>query len=162
MIEKGWDVDDLERLCQINTLAFPKDERAAPANFRDMLDISEVWVIREKLNNLIVGYIIVNEMVLSDHPYLWVIAVDPEYAGLGYGKFLLREVLQHYDNRDTPLELDVREDNVHAQMFYLYHGFRVVGYRPGHYLIDGMPVAAVRMRRARDSRGISVSAAPTD
>lgn len=87
------------------------------------------------------GYAIVAQD--GGHPFLWSLAIDPEWQGRGEGTFLMREVLQHYFWKHAErMDLTVNANNP-AQKFYFDHGFRVIRLLPKYY----GEIAGLRMRR---------------
>lgn len=131
---------DFEELFALNNLCYCVDERPTRSEFEQMVRESEVWIDDWPAGQIVSG-IIVNERV-ARFPYLWSVFVTPRLQGCGYGTALLKFVCEKYPN----LELHVRTDNP-AQKLYFDHGFRVVEIYPKWYLIDGVYVPGLKMRR---------------
>lgn len=75
---------------------------------------------------------------------IWNFCVQKAFRKQGVGGLMLRTVIDFFQqNKNTmkPCQLFVRQDNVHAQKFYLKHGFLFVqksenGYGPVHLVGD--------------------------
>jgi len=72
----------------------------------------------------------------GEHAYLWVLAVDPDYQGVGTGSALLDPMLKRMDEAGLPCYL---ETHVERNLpFYSRHGFNVV-------FSDSMPGTGLAM-----------------
>jgi ribosomal-protein-alanine N-acetyltransferase len=62
------------------------------------------------------------------------LCIDPEYAGQGFGRFLLKEMIRRALERKCMMFfLEVRVSNTHAINLYFSEGFNEVGIRPNYY-----------------------------
>lgn len=94
-------------------------------------DKSNVGIVAEHNDN-VVGFSVYN--IQPDKLHIWNMAVDKDHEGRGVGVQIidkLKSKLQ-YDRRRI-LEIDVREYNLHAQLFLKKCGFLAVETVPGWY-----------------------------
>jgi ribosomal protein S18 acetylase RimI-like enzyme len=146
IITRGYLLEDRERLHEINEAAYSGIQRPSPVEFDDMLG-NRVFVSRAHIEDggNIYGFAICRDGDWS--PYLWSLAVDPEYQGRGVGGNLLREVIKYYTlakamGRD--LSLHVHPDNP-AQKLYFDYGFRVRSIAKNWYRPEGDGLYMYRM-----------------
>lgn len=79
--------------------------------------------------------VIYNTKVTTD---LLTIAVDPQYQGQGFGRFLLKKTLHEaVKGGADECFLEVRESNIRAQNLYKSMGFQIVGIRKNYYEATG-------------------------
>jgi len=94
------------------------------------------WVI--EIESKIVGYLIVNSRNLKrvKHIAEFVIGIDQEYWGLGFGRELIGQMLEWSSEMDLKrLELGVVEENKRAVNLYESFGFKVEGKKiSDHYI----------------------------
>lgn len=120
--------DEFEKILAINNACFTGIERAPEWALDALLKECDVWVA--DTGSQVVGYVAVRP---DDTPYIWQIAVLPEYQNRHYGKALMDTVRNYYADDFDALALNVHVDNAKAQHFYLNEGFRVVGIEKSRY-----------------------------
>lgn len=125
-----------QRLIQINRLCFEGRELPAEAPFRYEFDRGTIYTVA--IAEVIIGYALVSRW--ASGPFLWNIAVVPQYRKLGLGTQLLREIF--FVEKNEPIELTVNVNNP-AQKLYFDEGFRAVRVIPKYYGSE----AGIRMRR---------------
>ena len=117
----------------INRACFPTDERAPDGVFFNHWDNGTVFVSCE--DDKIVGFAIVT--MLAGEPFVWTIAVLPEYRGQGIGGDLLYEIWQWAQQKgERFIDLTVKTSNP-AQKLYFDSGYRVVKFLRRYYLGGG-------------------------
>jgi ribosomal protein S18 acetylase RimI-like enzyme len=131
-ITKGFKPEEFERLLQINDACYEGVERPSIFEFENMLKYTDVFLAKYNVDgcnskpeeDIIIGFAIVRP---TAEPYLWSIAVDPEFRGRLVGETLLKKIIKIYtlDKRDE-ITLHCRPDNP-AQKLYFNVGFRVEG-----------------------------------
>ena len=142
-IELGFKPEEFERLLLINDKCYTGIERPTLQEFENMLKHTDVFVARTDstdslygdpaVENLIIGFAICKPSLGLNAPYLWSLAVAPEFQGRGVGKNLLREVIKRYTlAKEMSISLHVHPDNP-AQTLYFNKGFRVQGIAPKWY-----------------------------
>ncbi len=73
---------------------------------------------------------------ILDELHIMNIAVLPDYQGLGYGKLMVKKIIDDArDKQASAITLEVRESNHRAQKLYEKLGFFCAGTRP-HYYMD--------------------------
>jgi ribosomal protein S18 acetylase RimI-like enzyme len=93
---------------------------------------------------IIVGFALVRT---SGNPYVWSIAVDKAFQGIGVGGTLLREIIKFYTlQKALEITLHVHEDSS-AQSLYFSYGFRVQDVIKDYYA----PKNGLLMRRVLPS-----------
>jgi ribosomal-protein-alanine N-acetyltransferase len=99
--------------------------------FRDCLAAGyPAWLLLE--DGFLAGYAVVS--LAAGEAHILNICVAPERQGRGYGRFLLRMLLEQA--RDAKCErvfLEVRPSNPHALALYHSEGFNEIGRRPRYY-----------------------------
>jgi ribosomal-protein-alanine N-acetyltransferase len=97
----------------------------------------------------LVGYLMAWKVV--DQLHILNIASDPEFRHRGIGTALLMAAAgKGVELGLTEVTLEVRQSNSEARSFYLGHGFKATGRRPGYYADNGedaiiMSCAAFRL-----------------
>jgi ribosomal protein S18 acetylase RimI-like enzyme len=95
----------------------------------------DVFITRQWQGS-IVGHCIVEPRTLS--PYIFSIAIRPEFRGKGWGSGLLTQVAAHYRSlKKINVDLHVQVDNTRAIILYLKHGYRVKSLVRDYYGGDG-------------------------
>jgi len=126
-------VDDLDRICEIEKLVFPDAWTARHFLFEIINDKSFCSVM--EYNHIIVGYMVY--MAIADEVHLNNIAVHPDYRRRGLGSQLLDRLLRETKTGQVRfITLEVHEDNYAAQALYRSRGFEEVGLRCGYYEHD--------------------------
>ena len=134
IITRGYIPEDRARLHAINEACYSGVQRPAPTEFDDMCT-NRVFVAHEGDGGNVYGFAICRDG--ERFPYLWSLAVDPEYQGRGVGGNLLREVIKFYTLRKAEeIGLHVHRDNP-AQKLYFDYGFRVASVAKGWYKPEG-------------------------
>ena len=130
---------DFDRILEISDRCYQENERPPKAELHRMISVSDVFLLLlggDEVDHMtqsgIVGFAIVKNV---EAPYLWSIAVDPEYQKCGFGQFLLKHVIEHYAHAgDKEMTLHVNVNN-RAHVLYFNNGFRTVevikDYYPG-------------------------------
>ncbi|HZH44628.1 MAG TPA: ribosomal protein S18-alanine N-acetyltransferase [Lysobacter sp.] len=121
--------DDLERVHAIETLAY-----AFPWSmgiFRDCLRADyPAWVLLRE--DALVGYFLMS--LAAGEAHVLNICIAPEWQGQGYGRRLLRALLQIARSRGAErVFLEVRPSNPAAIALYHSEGFNEIGRRPRYY-----------------------------
>jgi ribosomal protein S18 acetylase RimI-like enzyme len=102
-----------------------------------MISISDTFLaINPDSVGKIRGFAIVKNV---SQPYLWSIAVHPNFQGAGIGGCLLRNIITQYTQTGSKeITLHVAADNP-AQRLYFDHGFRVKNVEENYFdPIDGL------------------------
>lgn len=87
------------------------------------------------LNDKIIGYMFLQ--VIDEEAELLRIAIKSGYEKKGAGSFLWKEGVSSLKEKNVrSVFLEVRENNITAQLFYKKHGFINIGIRK-HYYSDG-------------------------
>lgn len=93
-------------------------------------DINQGFVI--KYENNVIGYIIVQAVKMEVS--ILNLAVKTEYRRKGYGRMLLKCVVDYYRSKKKDfIFLEVRTSNTRAQLLYKAMGFIQVGIRKQYY-----------------------------
>lgn len=105
------------------------------ANFEGELakPYSTTWLLTDdETDSKIYGYAVF--WALEDAVEILNIAVDLEYRGLGFAKFILQSIIKMASKRGAKrLILDVRKSNLPAVGLYQRAGFAITQYRKGFY-----------------------------
>jgi len=120
----GYSRENFERVVEISDACYTGHYRPDRATLQNMVGISDVFLAKTDTvsQNKIIGFCIVKN---TDQPYIWSIAVDPDFRGRGVGGNLLREVIRTYTlqkQRQISLHVDCANP---AQKLYYDYGFRV-------------------------------------
>jgi len=124
---------DIDDIYEIEVKCFPRD--AYPKGLLSyylMLSKDTSFVI--EVDSKVVGYIIIL-IRWRKLGHVLSLAVDPQYRGKGYGRFLLREAIKRV-SREHGVEvfrLEVRASNIPAIKLYKSLGFQYGLLRPGYY-----------------------------
>ena len=131
MITTDYNHTDFERLCEISDRVYTGQERPPHDIMHDMTECCDIFLAKETVpqdpdggnpHEIIVGFALVRT---SGNPYVWSIAVDKAFQGIGVGGTLLREIIKFYTlQKALEITLHVHEDNS-AQSLYFSYGFRV-------------------------------------
>jgi ribosomal protein S18 acetylase RimI-like enzyme len=146
-VRQGYKFGEFDSLLAINNACYDGDECPTPSEFKQMLEISDVWVARHDLpeypftKNIPVGFQIVKE-VGETIPYLWSLAVTPDWQNTGIGSRMLQFACMKYPK----LELHCRADSP-VQKLYFDHGFRVIDIARNYYKLGDKFVDGLKMRR---------------
>ena len=120
--------DDIERVSILEQASF---NDPYPSYFLSELarDNPDTFLVLT-LNNVIVGYGIIDHW--EDHDHLITIAVHPDSRRKGFGEAILVE-LEKGASKERLLKLEVRESNVAALHLYSKRGFTKIGFAEGYY-----------------------------
>lgn len=124
---------DLESVLRIqNELAFQNwTIKQLESECSSPLSIALVLILNEQ----VIGYLFIK--VIGDEAELLSIAIKSDYSRIGAGSFLWREGVSSLKEKNVrSVFLEVRENNITAQLFYKKHGFINIGIRK-HYYSDG-------------------------
>lgn len=101
-------------------------------NFEDSLRANHhAWVFRDNEGS-IQAYVVVQKVV--DELHLLNICVKPELQGKGFGRSILKHVLNFAETHSSAvILLEVRSSNRRAQQLYLQSGFNEISVRTGYY-----------------------------
>ena len=122
-------VDDLDIVMEIEDQAYPYPW--SKVIFRDCIKAGyHCWVFEHENN--IIGYAVFIIAVAECH--ILNICINPELHGKGFGRKLLREVLEHTKDAQAKCAfLEVRPSNTYAISLYESEGFNEVGTRKKYY-----------------------------
>jgi len=109
-------VSDLPRIKAVDRLVFPPEEQYEDDMYDRMLQSGLSLVGLD--GDLIVGYAFVQ---LNPHTHVRSLAVHPDYRRRGFGRALMRAVI---DNSEHEVDLLVDEANIPATQLYERLGFR--------------------------------------
>lgn len=121
--------EDIDALMKIEVRAYPHPW--TEGIFRDCLRAGYgCWALM--LEGELIGYAVTSVAVGECH--VLNLTVSPDYQGRGFGRRLLREILQHAGEAgaDTAF-LEVRPSNASARHLYYSEGFNEVGVRRNYY-----------------------------
>jgi ribosomal-protein-alanine N-acetyltransferase len=130
-------LEDLDEIVAIENRAYPfpwsRSVLLAEIGGREF---SFVYVARMPHDSAfpekIIGYIFF--WLVSGEVHILNVAVDPDYRGYGYGKFMMQFALDFGLERGARSAfLEVRASNAEAQQLYTHLGFRPVGIRRRYY-----------------------------
>ena len=123
-------VDDLDDIMAIEeesfTVPWSRDswerELANPLTYHEVLLYHDV----------IIGY--VGAWLLGDQAHIGNVAIDAEFRGNGYGRYMMNHYLfAIYEKDMTSATLEVRDDNYPAIKLYESLGFQLEGVRKNYY-----------------------------
>lgn len=115
--------------------SFTGVQLSSEAVLRTHFNEDDVFVTRDYAGS-IVGHCIVEPRTLS--PYVFSLAIRPEFRGKGWGSGLLTQIAAHYRSlKKVNIDLHVQVDNVAAIVLYLKHGYRVKSLVRDYYGGDG-------------------------
>ncbi len=104
--------------------------------FREFLRNPLVHGLKIGENHELYGYILWREM--GDEAEILTFVVASSYQRMGKGTFLLITLIKALRIKNiTNLFLEVAEDNINAQSFYLKNGFSLLSIRPHYYPREG-------------------------
>ena len=124
-------VEMYTELRAINDLCFTDIDNPPVSEFLMSFEKGDVFVLRFDDFSPIVAYAIVN----ADSPtaHLWQIATHPSNRGYGYATDLLDAIEAEYVGKKFGMTLQVKVDNVTAQVLYLKNGYRVESVLHGYF-----------------------------
>ena len=122
--------DDLEAVHAIEVRAYPFPWTLGI--FRDCLHADyQAWVLLLH-DGEVIGYFMMS--LAAGEAHLLTVCVAPEQQGRGYGRTLLRAILQIARGRGAQrVFLEVRPSNTGAIALYFDEGFNEIGRRPRYY-----------------------------
>lgn len=83
-------------------------------------------------NQEIIGFVICQKVL--DEATLFNLAIEPDYQGQGWGKYLLEQLIEQLrQHKVQTLWLEVRSTNQIAKKLYLQYGFNEVDIRKNYY-----------------------------
>lgn len=123
--------EDLKQVMKIEMLSFP-------APWSPLAIVSELRYNEDAryfcldLNGKVIGYL--GLWLISDGGYITRVAIAPDYRGKGWGKYFLRQTVNHMLKQGMKqLYLEVRSSNKAACNFYQNLGFVQTGIIKGYY-----------------------------
>jgi ribosomal protein S18 acetylase RimI-like enzyme len=123
-------VSDLDRVKEIDRVAFSADEQYGDAVYEQMLQSSRS-VVAETLDGVVVSYVFVGAERQDTNGdafgYIRSVAVHPGYRRHGYGKAMLEAVVERADRE---IDLFVDEANQPAISLYQRLGFQLAEVSP--------------------------------
>ncbi|ONI73382.1 ribosomal-protein-alanine N-acetyltransferase [Actinosynnema sp. ALI-1.44] len=131
--------EDLSRCAELEKVLFPGEDPWSVQAFQFELETGNHYVGAHAEPGGLVGYAGI-AMLGTPGNYegeIHTIGVDPDHQGKGIGKALLRDLLDHADEAQAPVFLEVRTDNVPAIRLYKAHGFQQIGLRRRYYQPSG-------------------------
>jgi len=121
--------DDLHQVMDIEVRAYPFPWTVGV--FRDCLRAGYVAQILE-YEHTPMGHGIIS--VAADEAHLLNLSIDPDYQAQGYGRYLLRALLEMaYQRGARRVFLEVRPSNAPALALYHSEGFNEIGVRRRYY-----------------------------
>lgn len=125
---------DIEIVMEIEKKSFDSHWKKK-SSFIQYIERGDAFVVRT-MENVIVGYVLIKRQ--EDTILLSKMAVDPEYRGKGFGKFIVIWAQKLATNQNARrLHLHVRPSNLGAINLYKNTGFEEIGMVPGHYTKTG-------------------------
>ena len=120
---------DVQNMGEITKLGIKLHENFTNLyNYESLMeDVNKTYVY--KLNNIIIGFIHIQELI--DEVDIIDIVIAEEYRRKGYGSKLLSYVLDMY--KDKKFILEVSKDNSAAISLYHNNGFNDINVRKGYY-----------------------------
>lgn len=133
-------LNDLDPVYEIERMSF-KDPYPKPLLLYLMILHPDSFLVAE-VNGEVVGYAVGALMKRRGH--VLSLAVHPSHRRKGVGSRLMEALEEVFKSKEArEVELEVREDNVEARMFYEKLGYRSVG-RLRHYYSNGSDAIAYR------------------
>ena len=122
-------IDDAVDIFKIEQRVF-KNHWSLESIKSEFLDSSNSVISVIEINRKIIGYIFQRVIVNQNH--IINIAIDVPFQHKGYGKFLLKNLLEK-DSHDTDVFLEVKEANFPAIKLYTDLGFEEVQKKDRYY-----------------------------
>lgn len=121
--------EDLEEIMEVELRAYPFPW--TEGIFRDCMRVGySCWVMTE--GSTLVGYAVMS--MAAGECHVLNLCVRPERQGCGYGRILLRNLLEHARRHQVEtVFLEVRPSNTPAVHLYTSEGFNEVGLRKRYY-----------------------------
>ena len=120
---------DLDAMMAIERVNFPFPW--TEGNFKDSINSGYMCLVMEQGQQLI-GYAVL--MMVLDEAHLLNISVAKSYQGLGWGRYLLVQMMEiGREKGGLNMFLEVRPSNRSALGLYESMGFNEMGIRPGYY-----------------------------
>lgn len=124
---------DFNQILKISDESFAGQERPPRGILRSHFEADDVFI--RTMSNQIVAFAFVTERFGA--PYIWSIAVTPQYRGAGLGSVLLQEIAQRYQGEGRgSICLTCKVDNP-AQKLYFDMGYRVERVAQKYYGPEG-------------------------
>lgn len=124
--------EDLEDIMAVEVRAYPYPW--TEGIFRDCMRVGySCWVMTE--SDGLVGYAVMS--MAAGECHVLNLCIRPERQGFGYGRILLRALMEHARTRKVGTAfLEVRPSNTPAVHLYLSEGFNEIGLRKRYYPAD--------------------------
>ena len=132
------DFADMDKFIELNTEAFPKQERVPVKNFLKMAEEGLIDLIAVYDGEVFVGFC----AVMADAPtaYLCYFAVEKSLRCRGYGRKILELLRKKYAGCQVVLDLELVDDSapnneqrITRRDFYLRNGFYSTGYGMAYF-----------------------------
>ena len=124
---------EVEKLAQINTDAFPEEERMSVERLMELSAAEDFTLLAACDGDAMVGFTLLG--VSDTCVYVFLLAVDKEQRSKGYGSQILRELKNRFAGQQIVLDLegiDEQAENnaqrISRKRFYLRNGFCETGY----------------------------------
>ncbi|MCS6957318.1 MAG: ribosomal protein S18-alanine N-acetyltransferase [Aquificaceae bacterium] len=122
--------EDLPKVLEISQECFGSDAWNRKAFEREFeLDYSYKFVLEKE--GEVIGYAIVWKIFYD--VTLMSIALKKDYWGKGYGKKLMRFLIEYFRGKAERFLLDVRRSNIRAIRLYQSLGFKIISERAKYY-----------------------------
>lgn len=123
-------IDNLNDICRLEN-QYGK-EVYSRESITSMFEYDYYYTYVMLIDNKVIGYI--SATIIVDECNLLKVIVDKEYRKNGYGKLLLKYLIDICNkNGVDKIYLEVRTDNIIAKNFYKSFGFKKESVRPGYY-----------------------------
>ena len=140
----AFNINHLDEVCSIEKKSFPSPwSKDQFLSYCGKNSNSKSFVYIKQKN--IIGYLMSNEILQEIHVHN--IAVTREYRRMGIGSRMFLDFLDFFkSNSVKKLCLEVKDSNLSAIQFYIYHGFIVVGERKKYYEVREEKIDACLMK----------------
>lgn len=136
---------DLDAIMALERASFPTDAWSETLMREELASPHGRYFALEVAGQL-VGYAGLRAPAGSKDADVQTIAIAAEARGRGYGRTLLRALLDEAAaRRVAEVFLEVRADNPVAQALYVSEGFTEIGRRPRYYQPDGVDAVVMRL-----------------
>lgn len=124
-------LDDIERVLEIERVSFARPlSRNSLEKELTNNDIARYYLLEDKED--ILGYF--GFWIIGSQGHILNIAVDKKYRSKGYGKELVKNLIEKAAKENiSQLTLEVRESNEAARNLYRLFNFKELGQRPNYY-----------------------------
>ena len=117
------ETDDMDRLVEINRLAFDNGEDESREILKESFHSSKRVLYSIFSGNDVIGMIGVYDE--SARKYIYGFCLDSDYRGRGIGKYVLNETVRAIEDKGKDIVLEVQTDNRNALSAYEEVGFAI-------------------------------------